>query len=648
MGNKDELYNRIMLKVLMENDVITISKLAKLMQVSEKTARNKVDQVNQWLKKEDLGFIKKTPGLGISLITEKASDILTSDISVKSGDTDLSRQNQLIGILLKYAVDQPATLQLLADHLYISPPTAASLLKMVTPWFEKRKLHVISMRSKGIQLQGTERAYRQALVDYIVYTMTEITDTLFETYLSGVDYAKVKSIIIHAESSWRLQFAENSFRTAWLMVCLSIKRFRHPLQMVDSSDKGETLTRYSEYLFAKSIYDRVSSEFSLGNCENDILFLTFVLLSAQKIGNNGLTDIRTNPSYFNRQLNQGVNDIISIIGAVLNENFSEDTILYEGLLMHIRSAVFRLRYGEENINQISQYIKKEYKQVYLAAWSISPVFEKYYNVQITEEEIVNIALYIQSAVIRKNTPLTGLLVSNFGMGSSQLMVDLLLKNIPELDNIKVISEHDFRENMCRQYDVIFSTKELKNCSRGQVIRIGEVLSDRDIFAVKERVKQIRRIGQNTCFHSSSICHDLFRVGYMLVHPKVNGKEDLLAKMVSRLAEKGDVTEEYLGNVLKRENATTTAIGGGVAIPHGNNMAVNESRVVVAILDQPIMWHEEQVDIIFLLALKMDTILERAKAQQFYKDFIHLTENEAFLNQLRHIQSELDLYQYFIK
>ena len=41
-------------------------------------------------------------------------------------------------------------------------------------------------------LQGDEKTYRQAMVNYMVYIMPEITDALFETYAAGVELCKGK------------------------------------------------------------------------------------------------------------------------------------------------------------------------------------------------------------------------------------------------------------------------------------------------------------------------------------------------------------------------------------------------------------------------------------------------------------------------
>ena len=134
----------------------------------------------------------------------------------------------------------------------------------------------------------------------------------------------------------------------------------------------------------------------------------------------------------------------------------------------------------------------------------------------------------------------------------------------------------------------------------------------------------------------------------LIRPQVEHKDQLIAMMVEKLVKKGDVTANYLESVFDRERATTTSIGHGVAIPHGNMMEVNESRIVVAILDQPIDWHGDPVDVVFLLAVKMNSKFEIKRTKQFYKDFLQLTDSDEKMEAIKNMKSALDIYQYFIK
>lgn len=126
------------------------------------------------------------------------------------------------------------------------------------------------------------------------------------------------------------------------------------------------------------------------------------------------------------------------------------------------------------------------------------------------------------------------------------------------------------------------------------------------------------------------------------------KDQLITMMVKKLEDKGDVTPAYLQSVFDRERATTTSIGRGIAIPHGNMSEINESRIVVAILEEPIAWHDDMVDVVFLLAVKMTTKFEIRRTKQFYKDFLQLTDNDENMEAIKKMGSTLDIYQYFIK
>lgn len=93
--------------------------------------------------------------------------------------------------------------------------------------------------------------------------------------------------------------------------------------------------------------------------------------------------------------------VIDTIDSVLDIDLSEDQLLVESLMLHMRSAIFRMKYSTATGDNISKYVKSEYKQTFLATWSTSNLFEEYYDVQVTEDELAGITLYIQAAIIRQ-------------------------------------------------------------------------------------------------------------------------------------------------------------------------------------------------------------------------------------------------------
>ena len=411
----------------------------------------------------------------------------------------------------------------------------------------------------------------------------------------------------------------------------------------------ENIQHYNEYSFAESIYQRIEKEYQIKIAETDIRFLAVLLLSAKKLKNFRDLQEEDYAKQYDKDLEKFVKLVIDTIDSVLDIDLSEDQLLVESLMLHMRSAIFRMKYSTATGDNISKYVKSEYKQTFLATWSTSNLFEEYYDVQVTEDELAGITLYIQAAIIRqkKGRPIEALLISEGGMATSQLNIEKLKYSIPEITDIRATSYHDFRLSQYKDMDVIINTTG-EEIHDDRVVAVDARLSERGIESVRQKVNQIYYFRKREEFHFNSLCHQLFDVDLFLLKPEVENKDQLITMMVKKLEEKGDVTPNYLQSVFDRERATTTSIGRGVAIPHGNMTEVNEPKIVVAILDKPISWHDDMVDVVFLLAVKMTSQVEIKRTKQFYKDFLQLTDNDENLEALKKLKTPLDIYQYFIK
>ncbi len=541
------------------------------------------------------------------------------------------------------------TLQQLADSLYLSPPTVSNLLKIISEWFEVRNIKITAVRNKGICLIGKEYSFRIAIKDYMLEMLPEVMEALFGTYAPGVDAARIRRIIVEAENAWRIELADNSFKMVWIMTCLSVSRKGLYDGLLSSNMQEENIQRYNEYSFAESIYQRIGREYKVDLSEDDTVLLAVLLLSAKKL--KTFTDV-SDEDYamqYDRNLEHFVKLVIETIGDLLEADLSGDQMLYEGLLIHMRSAIFRMKYSTVAGDSISKYVKNEYKQTFLAAWSTSSLFEEYYDVQVTEDELAGIALYIQAAMIRrkKGRPLTALLVSQKGMAACQLSIEMIKYSIPEITDVQAVSRHDFKLSLHPETDIIINGSGL-DLEDSRVVTVEDRISEKEIDMIRRKAAQVSRLRNKPDFQFNSLCHQLFEVDLIMVKPQVRDKDQLITMMVKRLEEKGDVTQNYLESVFDRERATTTSIGRGIAIPHGNMAEVNESRIVVAILDKPVKWHEDMVDTIFLLAIKMTSKFEIKRTKQFYKDFLLLTENDDNMEAMKRLESSLEVYQYFIK
>ncbi len=652
--DKNSLYYNRIITCLLSGSTFTIGQLAEQAGLSEKTTRTKINQLNDWLEINALGSVKKKQGTGVWLDCNENQQERIKETFGNKAKTDLSadlenRNRQLTGKLLKLKPGEIITLQQLADSLYLSPPTVASMIKKITPWFETHHLQIASVRNRGLCIAGDEYNYRIAIKDYILYMMPDIMEALLGTYAPGVDVSRIRKIIVDAENAWRIELADVSFNMVWIMICLSLSRGRTGGINQFQQREEDEVQHYNEYSFAQSIYQRIGAEYHVTILPEDIRLLAVLLLSARKMEGFSITEQGETAIRYDEELGCFVKLVIETIDSVLGVDLSSDKILYESLLSHMRSAIFRMKYSTTASEGISKYVKSEYKQTFLATWSTSHLFEEHYRVQVTEDELAGIALYIQASLIRmkKERPFRALLVTRQGLASGQLMMEMIKYSIPEIAQIRVVSNHDFKLSQYQDMDLIITSVPI-NSSDPRIVATGDRMLQEDIEKVRKKVKEMRKNNTSAKFHFNNLCHLLFDVDLIFLHPAVSDKDELIRLMANRLEEKGDVTSRYLESIYDREKATTTSIGHGIAIPHGNMMEVNESKIAVAILKEPLEWAGDLVDIVFLLAVKMTSQYEIRRTKQFYKDFLTFTEQEENMEIIKRLGSELEIYQFFIR
>jgi len=86
------------------------------------------------------------------------------------------------------------------------------------------------------------------------------------------------------------------------------------------------------------------------------------------------------------------------------------------------------------------------------------------------------------------------------------------------------------------------------------------------------------------------------------------RDEAIEALADQLNQQGKLHSkaEYLKAVLAREAQGPTALGEGLAVPHGKTDAVKEAAFAVATLKQDLKWQgldeEEDVNLIFLIAI----------------------------------------------
>lgn len=645
--DKTSYYWREILSILLEEKEVANQSLADQLGISEKACRTKVASLAQYLEQQGWGQIEKKPRVGIWLNanTQQRQAILAYVANKQTNplfNDHEDRLNAALEGLFHLHARESLSTQRLADQLYVSLPTALKVMKDAENWLTNHQIELINERGRGYRLHYEEHHYRLALKAYLIEFKKSIADFFYP-----LDVQLVSKSIVDVEKAWHYEFTDESFLEIWIYCILAIYRKETKLSMTIPPEELYTLEHYTEYPFTVAIFQKLSDHFHYLFSNEEIYFLTTQIMCSKMISLQTNEQMWQVVQRYDQTILHFVEEMLTLIGKVLDMDLLGDQKLKESLVLHLRPTIFRLRYGTSQENSMIGFIKHEYKTVFRATWAVSILFEKYFKVQITEDEIGFIVLYIQSAIERKNKRYKALLITNFTRGYTELVKERIQRNIPEIALIEVVGRHDFHIERHPEVDLIITSQQL-DIQDQRIVLVGNLLSDEGLLKLRQLMDS-RHLTVELSQPFSTICYPLFSVETMLVKAKVDSKKAILERLSSTLEKQGYVTKGFVHTVLEREQLTSTSVGNGVALPHGMQSEVLVNHVAVALLAKPVEWEQgEWVDIVFLLAIKMQTHEQIQRVQTFYKEYISLIESERQLEELRKMNTSFDLFTYLIR
>lgn len=103
-----------------------------------------------------------------------------------------------------------------------------------------------------------------------------------------------------------------------------------------------------------------------------------------------------------------------------------------------------------------------------------------------------------------------------------------------------------------------------------------------------------------------------------------------------------IPADFLNSIFKRESIANTNMNDIFARPHPMSEDAKETKVAVALLDQPVTWSDEtSVRIVFLLAIAKQ---DQENIEHLYDIFIEIVNNPKFQQELLKCQN----YDHFIQ
>ncbi len=663
IDTKKTLKQKLLCKLAVSDSVLTVDELATYINRSGRTVRNYLNELADQLEEEHKIELVRKPSVGIYLdATDEQKRGLRDSFKFETirKYSALYRERYILQTLLTNQTTY--TIQLFSEELYCSKGTIFSDLIEVESWLATRGLHLKRKQNQGLWVEGTEQNYRRALMDLaqqynnfkeiedcesesdlLDFRLDEMNFRRIKELFGNLDLLAIQGVIQDAEKKLNYCFTDQAFMNLIIHIAITIKRIKSGKEIVLSEEFLNDLKVEYEYSVAQWVVEQLEEIFHIQFPKDEISYISLHMLGAKiqedfDMKNYDLLLDSQNQEYVNLAI-----EIIQLASEILNTDLTRDELLLTSLALHLRTTVVRLKYGLKLRNPVLSTIKNEYTSIFGAAWACNSIFERNFGLCINEHEVGYIAMHLAAGVSRKTNTYKTVVVCSSGIGTSQLVARKLQKVFTELEITAIVPVNYLTEDLMNESDIIISTVKFPTKSK-KIIFVGSLLDESDQYKITSHLNTID-------LECNKVITTSEKQEYML--EKVIDKElcfiekekmdfiEIIQKYGSILIEKAYVKEGFIESIVEREEKGSTHVGKGIAIPHSNEEYVNESKICVVKLENPILWQDNTIKLIFILALKIDNI---NGTKLFFNGFYTILENDELIDRTMKAKDSLEIYQ----
>lgn len=484
--------------LLQQPDYITISKITELLQVSNKTIRNDLDTVADYLKGHNLTLSRKT-GVGVCIEGEEEEKLtLLRSITFHShelGDYSPKARKVYIGLRLITCTENCRIYEL-ASELYVSRATIHKDISALSEQIAPFHVSLIRKNNNGISIEGKERHLRDLMFDlmqedngypeFLKIIQNPSYQCKGDFIFKALDYTdqdihKLVQLIIHSGNHYINSLPFNSLAAALLRIFVNLVRIvdDHPVHLSES---------FIEEVVNQPLFPEVSQlaailgpEYPLSFSEEELRYMQIHFLSLQT--KQEITE------HDKRELDELVDALLTDWEETLHRPFTQDMDLRDSLKSHLGPALTRFRHGIAIENPMMDEIYAYYQNTFNIAKKSLRMLEQRYHCHLSNDEIGYVAIHLAAALDRTKQPLKAVLVCHVGTGASKLLIRKLSTQIPE---IEIISEETFltiQHADLSEAELIISTLDLTLDTELPILVVNTLMYDYDLLRLKSIIKK---------------------------------------------------------------------------------------------------------------------------------------------------------------
>ena len=652
--------------------------------VSDRAARYYINNIDSILQLLDYKITKKVKN-SIYLDTNQDFKSLF-EILEKIHKLSIEDRIDILKLILFFD-EKRLNITKICKELEISRTTIKKDLKLISEEFKKQGIELIYKNIDGYHINGNFQKILIKKIELLEKLFDSLNDKnflkvvktqvfhYFFKYIKQKNIENAKKFIVEIEKVMFLNINKESYNKIFSYVLLLLN-FEKDCENKKDFTAKKFLIHTEEYKKIEKILQKILNK---NEIKSEMLIeITDLIMgiNINSLKNNSFED------WINEELI--IKKMISKVSKIVKADLTRDEILYNGLLYHIKPAMYRIKNNIQITNSVFQELILEKDSILEVVNRAVEEIEDLFEVKFPEDEIALMGFHIKASIERNTSEKTKkvILICGLGYGSSKVLEQSLKENY-DLDIVDVLPYYLIKTSMpnYKNIDLILSTIDLEKTYDIPVIKINPLLKEQDFILLskygirknitKISLKQIMDIIKNNTTITdeyklindlknkleNKIIDDLSEAGTILKKMlnknnvqfvnKVSNWKEAITKAGNILQKNGFIKQEYIEEMIKliEKHGAYIIIEEGMAIPHAPiSKNILKTGISLLIVKEKVLFPNGKGANIFLSF----ATINKTEHLGILNDLFELITKYNFIEKISKITEYEELEEYFRK
>ena len=619
----------VILRNIEMQSVCSVESLAAKLDVSQKTIRNDIKELNCLL--GGYACIGNNKGICKLIVfapkgfTEIRNKIYKQEDLFNSSHTRMAYMFwQLMHAEEPYLTDD------LSEEMKVARTTTISDLNRLRKAIEKYDLKIKGKANTGLALCGDEYKIR-------LFILENIYEQLYLNFPLG---QTIREKLYDFQE--RLSMDALGFGFFYRFFVVMIQRMESGHMIKKLEPKYEELYGSSAYMIVDEFLNEIEQVKGYKISKEERLFLSISVAGMRTPANTAEIEQKIS-------ISEGVADLIieilDRIKAELNVTVVANE-LFDDFVYHVFFMINRLKYGFHIYNPMVDDFKNKYSVAYKMAEIAKGVLEERVGIEMTEDEMGFLAAYFGVFLLEQEPEEKRCKIA-IVCGSGKIIGRLIENQLKKVFDVEPEFEFFygiFDENLKDDFDYIVTTTELHMDTRTPVIFMDEVFDREYIQRKFENMRYLSEAGRTIRKGIDSLFMNLLDETRFFVLDQESSYDENVDRMARALTNQGELDAGFAQRVREREKYSTMVLDQNIAFPHTKNML---SKLTLAMGVFPDMLKDDKygnIRIIILLgipeSMEDDTVLVR-----LYEDILSIGKKPDVIPKIQKMESYREFLLY---